>query len=155
MVKDYIERFMKKVYKFIDYVIFVISFLTFLSSQDHTIEGSCGEGSKYVTYARAIPKERIKQIYFDLKKYIDKGQEFRAIRDNQNESPVEFSDIKYKNLYLSKRSFKSRFLLNGCFDHHVIIYFSGIIDDDIPSAKLVWGEGPSAGSKILWKMESK
>lgn len=154
MVKDYIESFMNKVYKFLDLIIFIISFLTFLSSQDHTVEGGCGEGSRYVAYARSIPEVRIKKMYFDLKKYVDKGQEFRWIRGNQKESPVDFSDINYKNLYLSKRSFKSRFLLNGCFDHHIIIYFSGVIDDDTPSAKLVWGEGPSAGSEILWEIEA-
>ena len=48
-------------------------------------------------------------------------------------------------------------MLEGCFDHFVIMYFHGIgtfKDRKEPEILLVWGEHSGRGEDILWQKES-
>jgi hypothetical protein len=109
--------------------------------------GDCDENSAAVDEARALSQARLAQMYFDMERLHDSGETYNRVPKNSDSAPPAFADIQYHNIILS--NLRARLLLEGCFDHYVILYFEGIVDDREPMIRLQWGE--LTGSKVLWR----
>jgi len=120
---------------------------------------SCGEDSEAVAYARSLPKERLRKLYADMKRYSKRSDippEGYQLWLEKNKVPKEFTDLKVINV----RPDRGYIVVEGCFDHYVLLKFKGIgyisrknsIKDEII---LSWGEYPvDSGSEVLWKNET-
>ena len=111
----------------------------------------CDESSSAVAYARSIPKDRLAQLYRDAKAQLKSGQTLQRAGPGTGNGPTWLDDLTYRNVILDNA--RTRILLRGCFDHFVFIQINGISDRRSfygNSLLLVWGEGPTAGSEVLW-----
>ena len=67
-------------------------------------------------------------------------------------SPIEFEDLQYTRLILSKRGIANGLAivrLNFCMDESIDLEFKGLLGDN-PIIKLAWGEQERT-EEILWQ----
>lgn len=110
---------------------------------------SCDEDSGAVTYARSLPQERLARLYQDVKSFAKEGRTLYRIESTSDLAPFELADLRYHDI-LMDGSYRSRIMLEGCFDHYVILDFEGIYDGKAGAIMLSWGEGPGYGKQQLW-----
>lgn len=119
----------------------------------------CSESSEAVTYARSLSKERLEKLYYDMERLstdpsMPTSGYCKIELKNGESFPEPFSDLEVDEI----RPADGRIMLEGCFDHFVIMFFEGFEHRGRIEAErrivLVWGEfEPDAGSQVLWKEE--
>ncbi len=129
--------------QFVRIICLPIVVLTFISCNS----GDCSEDSPAVREARALSQERLTRMYSDMERLHESGQTYHRVPKISDSAPSEFADIQYNDIILS--DLRIRLALEGCFDHYVLLYFYGIVDDREPMISLQWGE--TSGSEVLWR----
>ena len=112
---------------------------------------NCDENSDAVGYARSLSDVRLARIFEDAHSDLAEGKELYRAGPSRDNGPEWLSDIEYHDVIISHT--RSRIMLQGCFDHYVLMQIDGLggsTDGDDPAIVLTWGEGPEAGSEILW-----
>ena len=103
--------------------------------------------------ARALDGARLERLYGDAEKLFRKTPVRRNDRVKVSPVPDEFKDIKPVLIRVYAGGvFPNRvqLRLKGCLDHHVDLDVNSIGTADA-NISVSWGEGPSAGSEVLWK----
>ena len=108
----------------------------------------CSSDSKEVQYAKNINQERLALLYNQTKQLTEADVFLPKISSNSEKAPKEFNDLEYINVHLIGST--ARFMLQGCFDHFVIIRINGINSKQEASITLEYGEGPDFKQEILW-----
>ena len=138
MIEKYIKIFMERVYKFLDGV---IAFL-FILNYSNSPQMKCHEDSQYYQYAHSLSQERLEKIYIDFRNYALAGKEIKRITKRSKNRPVEFEDLEYTRLILTKRNIAkgtATVRLNFCMDESIDLEIEGLLSDN-PVIKLAWGE---------------
>ncbi len=144
MVEKYIKIIIKKINDFLVSLIGILSILNWGSNP----ELQCNENSVQYSYAHSLSQERLEKIYFDLKKYVDKGINARRITQHPDKNPVEFSDLNYTKIMLYKNSDHANIRLGFCTDKSIDIEVMGLVKNK-PIIKLAWGEVTRI-KEVLW-----
>lgn len=115
---------------------------------------NCDEDSKAVAYARSLPQERLKKLYYDMERLAsDKSLLDVCYEKKPGEKfPEPFSDLQVIKI----RPQMANIMVQGCFDHHVYLRFEGYVHkrsmQQDRQIVLSWGERePQAGEQVLWK----
>lgn len=111
----------------------------------------CSEDSPAAEYARDLPQERLARLYGEIKAISESENFVGRVSINSERAPTELSDLEYGYLVADSPRY-TRIMLEGCFDHHVVLRFMGLEGEEPPSIILTWGEGPGAGQEQLWPM---
>jgi hypothetical protein len=148
MAEKYIKIIIKKINDFLGSLIGILTILNWGSNP----ELQCDENSIKYSYAHSLSEERLEKIYFDLKKYVDKGINARRISQHPDKNPVEFSDLKYTKIMLHKNSDYANIRLGYCTDRSIDIEIIGLIKNK-PIIKLAWGE-VTRTEELLWSYKN-
>jgi len=122
----------------------------------------CDGDSPKADYARSISKDRLEMLYLSLVKIKTAHEEqTRAhlrkagidyfdmpLNISYEKSPDDIKDIEFINIRISKHS--SRIMLEGCFDHFLMMNIKGLYGEENPKIELNWGEFKS-WSETLWE----
>ena len=120
----------------------IFTSIVVLAACDNVI---CDESHSSVTLARGISQEKWAELFSEAENIV-RTQPF----DLKN-APVKTSLPKFKlsPLHFVSYSKDATVKLAGCFDHGVYLSLYNL---NTPKGKieLSWGEGPEAGSEVLW-----
>ena len=129
---------------------FAFIFMSYLGTFADGLQ--CHEGSKPYNYAHSLSQERLEKIYTDFRNYALAGKEIKRITKRSKNRPVEFEDLEYTRLILSKQNIEDGIAilrLGFCMDESIDIELEGLLGDN-PIIKLAWGELERT-KEILWQ----
>ena len=111
---------------------------------------NCTESSDSVKWARSLSQDRLSKLHRQMVVLERSDESYNRVELESDRSPNELSDLIYHDILID--SHRARLMLEGCFDHYVIMSFAGVVDDNPPAVNLMWGEHNETGSEQLWPM---
>lgn len=110
---------------------------------------TCDEGHSSVALARGVPRKKWAELFSEAENIV------RPQPSGSKNVVVKTSLPKFNlpSLNFVIYSKDATVKLAGCFDHGVYLSLDGL---NTPQGKieLSWGEGPEAGSEVLWSRRS-
>jgi len=139
---------MSALYKRLDGIILLMAFMNYMNSPD----SMCDENSSFYSYAHSLSQDRLEKIYLDFKNYAEEGSFIKRTLKRSSNSPVEFQDLEYTRLILTKYSLKhdsATIRLSFCMDTSIDIEVDGLLSEN-PKIYIAWGE-LTRTREILWQ----
>lgn len=113
----------------------------------------CDEQSEKVKFAKSLSQERLYSLFESIKKYRSEGHTHPFEKGSQHSPiPKEFSDIDPLKIRVERKL--PTIMLEGCFDHFVLLLFYGVEEEGKGKILLQWGEGSTGGRQLLWQEEN-
>ena len=113
---------------------------------------NCDEGSEAVAYGRSLTQYSLQRLFIDMEAF--SRESHGAPRDISTPPgdtlPPPFADIDA--VFVRLRNQRLMIRLEGCFDHHVDLWFDGILEQDKRPRQIVlsWGQFSHSGYEVLW-----
>lgn len=130
--------------------IFILALVLAGAALQTSCEPHCTGNSKAAQYARSLPQDRMRKLYFDMERY---SQDDSTPIDgwyvsNGRDIPEPFRDLKVARI----RPRKANIMVEGCMDEFMYLDFAGFGGKGPRSITLSYPVTPEKyASEVLWK----